>query len=411
MWINLFIQFISLGIIYNIVSKRRSIRDYIVIVIISLIFSTIGSNMNIWIFFINFMYGLVLSLVNKEKVIDNQIKLFMAFISLVVAESILTIMYQFLKINITASNIIISQSVINILVILLIYFFNKEMTINFIDIIKKNIKIFIMVILQCFMIFFLFQYINTTTWLTSMEKVLILLSILSFVLLVIFLSVDIFKQFKKTEEDKLRSRYNEVLEEYFEKMRADSHEYKNHLNAIYGVLQVGDYDQIKDLVKGYIQNVSNEDHLIELSKINNQLIRALIYSKISYATSIGINFKYYIKSSLKDINVSDSELVIIISNLLNNAIEASSESDDKYVELTLNKKNNKYDIMVKNSVNNSVNNGYFINVSEMFNYGYSSKGDERGVGLYNVKNIVQNNGGEILIDIDEDIFTIEIKIS
>lgn len=411
MWINLFIQFISLGIIYNIVSKRRSIRDYIVIVIISLIFSTIGSNMNIWIFFINFMYGLVLSLVNKEKVIDNQIKLFMAFISLVVAESILTIMYQFLKINITASNIIISQSVINILVILLIYFFNKEMTINFIDIIKKNIKIFIMVILQCFMIFFLFQYINTTTWLTSVEKVLILLSILSFVLLVIFLSVDIFKQFKKTEEDKLRSRYNEVLEEYFEKMRADSHEYKNHLNAIYGVLQVGDYDQIKDLVKGYIQNVSNEDHLIELSKINNQLIRALIYSKISYATSIGINFKYYIKSSLKDINVSDSELVIIISNLLNNAIEASSESDDKYVELTLNKKNNKYDIMVKNSVNNSVNNGYFINVSEMFNYGYSSKGDERGVGLYNVKNIVQNNGGEILIDIDEDIFTIEIKIS
>ncbi|MBS5984935.1 GHKL domain-containing protein [Clostridium sp.] len=407
MWINLFIQFISLGIIYNIVSKRRSIRDYIVIVIISLIFSTIGSNMNIWIFFINFMYGLVLSLVNKEKVIDNQIKLFMAFISLVVAESILTIMYQFLKINITASNIIISQSVINILVILLIYFFNKEMTINFIDIIKKNIKIFIMVILQCFMIFFLFQYINTTTWLTSMEKVLILLSILSFVLLVIFLSVDIFKQFKKTEEDKLRSRYNEVLEEYFEKMRADSHEYKNHLNAIYGVLQVGDYDQIKDLVKGYIQNVSNEDHLIELSKINNQLIRALIYSKISYATSIGINFKYYIKSSLKDINVSDSELVIIISNLLNNAIEASSGSDDKYVELTLSKKNNKYDIMVKNSVNN----GYFINVSEMFNYGYSSKGDERGVGLYNVKNIVQNNGGEILIDIDEDIFTIEIKIS
>lgn len=406
MWINLFIQFISLGIIYNIVSKRRSIRDYIVIVIISLIFSTIGSNMNIWIFFINFMYGLVLSLVNKEKVIDNQIKLFMAFISLVVAESILTIMYQFLKINITASNIIISQSVINILVILLIYFFNKEMTINFIDIIKKNIKIFIMVILQCFMIFFLFQYINTTTWLTSMEKVLILLSILSFVLLVIFLSVDIFKQFKKTEEDKLRSRYNEVLEEYFEKMRADSHEYKNHLNAIYGVLQVGDYDQIKDLVKGYIQNVSNEDHLIELSKINNQLIRALIYSKISYATSIGINFKYYIKSSLKDINVSDSELVIIISNLLNNAIEASSESDDKYVELTLSKKNNKYDIMVKNSVNN----GYFINVSEMFNYGYSSKGDERGVGLYNVKNIVQNNGGEILIDIDEDIFTMEIKI-
>lgn len=407
MWINLFIQFISLGIIYNIVSKRRSIRDYIVIVIISLIFSTIGSNMNIWIFFINFMYGLVLSLVNKEKVIDNQIKLFMAFISLVVAESILTIMYQFLKINITASNIIISQSVINILVILLIYFFNKEMTINFIDIIKKNIKIFIMVILQCFMIFFLFQYINTTTWLTSMEKVLILLSILSFVLLVIFLSVDIFKQFKKTEEDKLRSRYNEVLEEYFEKMRADSHEYKNHLNAIYGVLQVGDYDQIKDLVKGYIQNVSNEDHLIELSKINNQLIRALIYSKISYATSIGINFKYYIKSSLKDINVSDSELVIIISNLLNNAIEASSESDDKYVELTLSKKNNKYDIMIKNSVNN----GYFINVSEMFNYGYSSKGDERGVGLYNVRNIVQNNGGEILIDIDEDIFTIEIKIS
>ena len=71
MWINLFIQCISLGIIYNIVSKRKSIRDYIVIVIISLLFSTIGSNMNIWIFFINFMYGLVLSLINKLEVIDS----------------------------------------------------------------------------------------------------------------------------------------------------------------------------------------------------------------------------------------------------------------------------------------------------------------------------------------------------
>lgn len=406
MWINLFIQCISLGIIYNIVSKRKSIRDYIVIVIISLLFSTIGSNMNIWIFFINFMYGLVLSLINKEKILDNQIKLFIAFISLAVAESILTIMYQFLKINITASNMIISQSIINTSVILLIYSFNKKMTINFIDIVKKNIKIFIMVILQCFMIFFLFQYINTTTWLSSIEKVLILLSILSFILVGIFLSIDIFRQFKKTEEDKLKSRYNEVLEEYFEKMRADSHEYKNHLNAIYGVLQVGDYDQIKDLVKGYIQNVSNEDHLIELSKINNQLIRALIYSKISYATSIGINFKYYIKSSLKDISISDSELVIIMSNILNNAIEASSESDDKYVELTLGKKDNKYNIVVKNSVNNED----VINVLEMFNYGYSNKGDERGVGLYNVKTIVDNNGGEILVDVDEKIFTMEIKI-
>lgn len=406
MWINLFIQCISLGIIYNIVSKRKSIRDYIVIVIISLLFSTIGSNMNIWIFFINFMYGLVLSLINKEKILDNQIKLFMAFISLAVAESILTIMYQFLKINITASNMIISQSIINTSVILLIYSFNKKMTINFIDIVKKNIKIFIMVILQCFMIFFLFQYINTTTWLSSIEKVLILLSILSFILVGIFLFVDIFRQFKKTEEDKLKSRYNEVLEEYFEKMRADSHEYKNHLNAIYGVLQVGDYDQIKDLVKGYIQNVSNEDHLIELSKINNQLIRALIYSKISYATSIGINFKYYIKSSLKDISISDSELVIIMSNILNNAIEASSESYDKYVELTLSKKDNKYNIVVKNSVNNED----VINVLEMFNYGYSNKGDERGIGLYNVKSIVYNNGGEILVDIDENIFTMEINI-
>ncbi len=406
MWINLFIQFTSLGIIYNIVSKRNSIRDYIVIVIISLLFSTIGSNMNIWIFFINFMYGLVLSLINNEKIIDNQIKLFMAFISLAVAESILTIMYQFLKINITARNMIISQSITNISVILLIYFLNKKMAINFIDIIKKNIKIFIMVVLQCFMIFFLFQYINTTTWLTSAEKVLILLLILSFILLVIFLSVDIFKQFKKTEEDKLKSRYNEVLEEYFEKIRADSHEYKNHLNAIYGILQVGDYDQIKDLVKGYIQNVSNEDHLIELSKIKNQLIRALIYSKISYATSIEINFKYYIKSSLESIGISDSELVIIMSNILNNAIEASSESDDKYVELTLSKKDNKYDIVVKNSVSNND----YINISEMFNYGYSSKGDERGVGLYNVKTIVYNNGGEILVDIDENIFTMEIKI-
>ena len=36
-----------------------------------------------------------------------------------------------------------------------------------------------------------------------------------------------------------------------------------------------------------------------------------------------------------------------MSNILNNAIEASSESYDKYVELTLSKKDNKYNIVVK----------------------------------------------------------------
>lgn len=198
------------------------------------------------------------------------------------------------------------------------------------------------------------------------------------------------------------------VDEVVKNLRANVHEFKNNLHVILGLIQLKQYSQAKDFIL-HIQKVQ-EDNSVEFLEIDDYYIRALLLSRKLVAKERKVELVLNNASNMyQEHGIVDSkDLVTILGNLIENALEACAVSDAEYkkVEVYLKEDNERIQIIVKD-------NGIpieFTNKEEMFIEGMSSKGDNRGTGLYLVKNRVELYNGIIDIEEQDDkkIFTINI---
>ena len=177
------------------------------------------------------------------------------------------------------------------------------------------------------------------------------------------------------------------------------------------MLEVGTDDEIKEMVKKYIDNNKSNDKLTKLIYIDNTILKAIVYSKLCDAEKKDIKFIHNIKSNLNNSNLKDEEIVIILTNLLNNAIESAENSEKKEVELTIEEINNNNRVTYSIKVRNTGNNLESLEVSSMIKKGFSSKGTGRGYGLYNIQKIINSHRGNLIVDIiDNENIEIEVQI-
>lgn len=162
---------------------------------------------------------------------------------------------------------------------------------------------------------------------------------------------------------------------------------------------------MKGKLQEYISNIVDDtEEFSMLLNVENTIIKAVLYNKGQRAEKLGVQYTYNIKSNFKDISLDNSELTVILSNLLNNAIEATSMIKKKELEVILEEDNRYYIINVKNRTEGLKGE----DLSNIFKMGYSTKGEGRGYGLYNVKNIVDKYRGKIQLSLEEDIMNIKI---
>ena len=125
--------------------------------------------------------------------------------------------------------------------------------------------------------------------------------------------------------------------------------------------------------------------------IDNKVIAGFIYSKFKLAKLKKITLNVAINAKLNNIPIEEYEIIEVLGILIDNAIEASFYKEVIYLEI--NKNDDNLEILVRNAYE-YISNTQF---SKMFELGYSTKSkNSRGYGLYNVKNIVQGNKGNIL---------------
>ncbi len=190
--------------------------------------------------------------------------------------------------------------------------------------------------------------------------------------------------------------YYAIISQMFEETRRKQHEFKNHLNTIYGIIQMdkqGGEEALKYIHA--IRDISVDTQF--LLNIENRVIAAVLFNKLCEAKEKGIFFECGI-NAIPKYPLSDPEVVEVLSNLLDNAFEVVSESPNikKHVLLTMYKKD-------KNTFLDVRNNGKPIvaeEISEIFKLNYSTKGMARGFGLYNVKAIVEQRGGKIEVSFE-----------
>jgi two-component system sensor histidine kinase AgrC len=406
---NDFLELFTLGMICNILFDKINIKNILISFLLAYFLGAIIKIPVITIGVLIIIYALITKFLYKDTFYKALIKIIISLLILMIAESIVGIMVGILNIDPESIKLTLILLVIFSITLISVYYFTKYIKVNISIMPKLNNKIIITGIVNLFLILTILMFINDSHFIGNGLRIGIFSALLVFIVITMILCKDVYKIMKENEILEIQNKYNLILDEYIDKLRASEHEYKNHLNVIYSTLQVGSYDEVNKVIKRYIEDITYKDTLTKLMTIDNVILRALIYSKVCEAEKIDVKIKYNINNSLKDIKISQSDIVIVLTNLLNNAIEAAKESQSRLVEIYIDEDystNGKYIITVKNTVKDMNE----INISSMFKEGYSTKSSNRGYGLYNVQKVVSINKGNILIETDNDMISVEIHI-
>ena len=228
----------------------------------------------------------------------------------------------------------------------------------------------------------------------------IAISIIYFVLLLLLLIYEWEKARKDIERKKTQLELNKLYYDAYENliisMRERQHDFKNHLNAIEGMLySIDNYEELVKQQSKYLKEITgNVENKRLLTMIENPLIAGFLNYKISKALGMGIKVEYNCTLKKGKIKIPEFEVVEMMGILLDNAFEAVMQEDtEQFVEIEL----YTVDDQMIFSVINPYNENKKENIAQFFDIGYSSKGDNRGIGLSKLKRIVSKNNGEIRV--------------
>ena len=198
----------------------------------------------------------------------------------------------------------------------------------------------------------------------------------------------------------MRIHYNEV-ENMYEDMRGWRHDFKNHLQILKGLTIEGDIEAVKE----YLDQL--EVSLIEIEprvKTGNKMTDAILNSKISLAKAndIEVTADAHIPVAL---STSETDLSIIIGNLLDNAIESNLRipPSERFIKIYMDMKNTQLYLSITNAAEPIKKN----KLSGIFT---STKGSDHGLGLIRIDEVVQRNGGYLKRNSEAGAFTTEVLL-
>lgn len=187
------------------------------------------------------------------------------------------------------------------------------------------------------------------------------------------------------QEIEYQRNYNTTLKTLLDGLRAFRHDYKNTLATLYGYVQLGDMESLERVFKEVLEESKT---LTTLDKLNPNLIKSpslygLITSKYQRCEQNNVMMNIEIFAELENMEIRTFDLTRMLGIFLDNSIEAASASKVKKVNFVISEKENHIIFKISNTfVDNAVD------VEKIFDNGISSKGKNRGLGLYKVKDIV-----------------------
>ncbi|MEG2788698.1 MAG: GHKL domain-containing protein, partial [Romboutsia sp.] len=187
------------------------------------------------------------------------------------------------------------------------------------------------------------------------------------------------------------------------KLRSQKHDYLKHLQVVSSLLNNGLNIDAKD----YITNISNSFRSKTSRYGNISYLDAISSLKYEECLIKNITFDVYIQDFIDNLVIEPNEMSSVLLNIIDNAIDSLSNinKDNKYIKLFVYEDEFQYVISIKN------NGSKIYNIDDIFNEGFSTKdGQDRGYGLYLVKNILDKYGYHIFASSDEFITEFTILI-
>lgn len=241
------------------------------------------------------------------------------------------------------------------------------------------------------------------------DKAPLLITLLSILTLITYFFISMYSLTRTTqlqianqdlEEAQL---YNKSLKILHDNVRAFKHDFSNIVQAIGGYVGTNDIEGLKVYYSQLLGDCQKVNNLSTLSPdvINNPPIYSILTSKYHTADELGIKINLEVFLNLNTINMKIYEFTRILGILMDNAIEASRECDEKIINVEIRKdfKVNRQLLIIENTYNEKD-----INIDRIFEKGYSSKPDNTGLGLWEVRQILKKNNNLNLYTTKNDEF-------
>lgn len=192
-----------------------------------------------------------------------------------------------------------------------------------------------------------------------------------------------------------------TISENYDKQRKREHEYKNQMAFIAALARDNKVEELNHYLEEYNKEILANMDLIDT---NNVIVNAILNSKYQEAREKGIVFVVKV-NDLSDLKIKDEDIVLILSNLLNNAIEASEKCNEAVVRLKFVKEKKQIIISVVNTMANEplINGNKFVTSK-------TEDADMHGIGIENIKEAVGKYGGSCVIKHDSKSFRFAILI-
>ena len=200
---------------------------------------------------------------------------------------------------------------------------------------------------------------------------------------------------KKFEQKHLQNYTDEIVGLYNE-IRGFRHDYAGMLVSMQMAIDSGNLQEIdriynEVLVKANHKLRSDKYTYFDLNNIEDSALRSLVAQSIVYARNNGVEFTLEVKDTITKLPIELLDLVRIMSVLLNNAVEGSADSYKKQMEVAVIKMETETVIVIQNSCKMTLTPS-----GDLFALGFSTKGRNRGVGLNNVKELLDKYNNIIL---------------
>ncbi len=206
--------------------------------------------------------------------------------------------------------------------------------------------------------------------------------------------------------------YTRNLEAMYNSLRSFKHDYVNILLSLSGYIEDGDMDRLKDFFESKIFPTKNlitgEDYkLNQLSNIGVLEIKSLLSAKMIYAHESGIDITIDIPDKVESFLIDTVDLARILGIFLDNAIEATLETEQPQIGLNIIQNKTGVSIIISNRF---LDNGVMLH--KLKQKGFSTKIGHQGIGLWNAQKIISSYDNVLLeTTMKCDYFTQHIELT
>lgn len=252
---------------------------------------------------------------------------------------------------------------------------------------SKRLIIFNMVIslIVIFMQMYLIVYYN--------ERSSIFIVLLNLVFLIAYFVISISTMVKtmkleKTEKDlEQEKNYNKTLQIFYDNIRGFKHDFANIISGIGGYVSTNDMQGLDKYYHQLLLDCQQNNNLESLNPetINNPAIYSVLANKYYKADNLGITISLECFIDFKKLHMEIYEFTRILGILMDNAIEASQECDEKQIHVIIREepRRNRQLLIVENTYKNKD-----VDIEKIYEKGYSTKEHNTGLGLWEVNKII-----------------------